>query len=81
MKIKYCEAFDKYKAFLVKHAETVAIKQLIDKLNADVLQIYNEDTGENCSVAISHANSKEDLVAQALLTVEGMTCFLLADNF
>ena len=65
----------------MKHAETVAVKQLVDKLNADVLQIYNEDTGERCSVAISHANNEEDLVAQAPLTVEGMTCFLLADNF
>ena len=65
----------------MKHAETVAVKQLVDKLNANVLQIYNEDTGEYCSVAISHANNEEDLVAQALLTVEGMTCFLLADNF
>ena len=67
---KYHEAFNTYMVFLVKHTETPAIKQLINKLNADVLQIYNEDT-EHGSAATPSVDG-EDLVAQALLAVQGM---------
>ena len=64
----------------MKHVETPAIKQLIDKLNADVLQIYNEDT-EHGSVATPPANSEEDLVTQALLTTQGMITPPLVNDF
>lgn len=56
----------------MKHTETAAVRQLIDKLNADVLGIYSEDTGE----VILHEDSEEDLVAQALLKTLGMVRFL-----
>lgn len=52
----------------------MAIKRLLDKLNAEVLQIYNEDTGEHGSAVASHINSEEDLVAEALLIMQGMIC-------
>ena len=54
----------------MKHVKTVAIKLLIDKLNTEVLQIYNKDTKERGPAAVT--NNKEDLVIEASLTMQGM---------
>lgn len=70
--IKYREDFDRYKAFLVKYGQTDAIKTLIGRLNADILQIYEDDTQARTPSAIPQAG-EEDLVAQALLNMQGMT--------
>ena len=56
----------------MKHTKTTAIKQLVTKLNADVLGIYSEDADE----VIPLEDSEEDLVAQALLKTLGMVSFL-----
>ena len=55
----------------MKHAETAAVKQLVAKLNTDVLGIYSEDADE----VIPLEDSEEDLVARALLKTLGMVGF------
>ena len=76
--IKYREDFNRYKAFLVKYSETDAIKGLVNKLNANILQVYSNDAQEPLSFTIPHAG-EEDLVAQALLTMQG-TVSRIADE-
>lgn len=68
--IKYREDFNRYKAFLVKYGETDAIKLLVNKLNADIFQVYNNDTQDCVSSTIPRVG-EEDLVAQALLNTQG----------
>jgi len=69
--IKYREDFNQYKAFLVKYAETDAIKLLVNKLNADILQIYNNEP-QDCTPFSIPQVGEEDLVAQGLLNIRSM---------
>ena len=53
----------------MKHGSTPAIRQLVNNLNADVLQIETGDTGVCVpgSTMAPHEEDEEDLVAQALI--------------
>ena len=81
--IKYRNDFTKYKSFLVKHGSTPAIRQLVDTLNANVLQIDTGDT-RGCmsgSATVPHEDDEEDLVAQALINPGATISFVRCQPF
>ena len=55
----------------MKYGQTDAIKSLVNKLNADILQVYNDNSQDLTPQAFPRAG-EEDLVAQALLNLRGM---------
>ena len=59
----------------MKYGETDPIKSIVNKLNADILQVYTDNPRDRASLAIPHVD-EEDLVAQALLNIQGMVLYV-----